>query len=134
MTNSPDLIARAKAFIAAIARGASADEIATFYAPDILQEEFPNRLLPNGATRDFAALRESNIKARQVITSQTYEIVNAVRTGDCVAIEAVWSGTLAIPLGSLKPGDAMHARFAQFFEFRDGLITRIRNYDCFDPW
>jgi hypothetical protein len=26
----------------------------------------------------------------------------------------------------------MRARFAQFFEFRDGLIVRQRNYDCFE--
>jgi hypothetical protein len=51
-----------------------------------------------------------------------------------VAIEAIWTGTLAIGLGSLKPGDKMRARFAQFFEFRDGLIVRQRNYDCFEPW
>jgi hypothetical protein len=37
-------------------------------------------------------------------------------------------------IGALKPGDQIRARFAQFFRFKDGLIWRQRNYDCFDPW
>jgi len=28
----------------------------------------------------------------------------------------------------------MRARFAVFLDFRDGKITRQRNYDCFEPW
>jgi hypothetical protein len=28
-----------------------------FFAPDVIQEEFPNRLMPSGAIRDLAALR-----------------------------------------------------------------------------
>jgi ketosteroid isomerase-like protein len=129
-----DLIGRAKAFLAAIAAGAPVDVVAGFYAPDVVQEEFPNRLVPNGAKRDLAALRAAHSKGRQVISAQNFEVVNAVATGNCVAIEAIWTGTLAIGLGSLKPGDKMRARFAQFFEFRDGLIVRQRNYDCFEPW
>ena len=31
-------------------------------------------------------------------------------------------------------GTTMRARFAIFFEFRNGQIARQRNYDCFDPW
>jgi ketosteroid isomerase-like protein len=131
---SEDLIERAKAFLATIAAGAPVEVIAAFYAPDVVQEEFPNRLVPNGAKRGLAALRAAHDKGRQVISEQSFEAVNAIATGNCVAIEASWTSTLAIGLGSLKPGDKMRARFAQFFEFRDGLIVRQRNYDCFEPW
>jgi hypothetical protein len=40
-------------------------------------------------------------------------------------------------VGELKPGDRLRARFAQFFDFfdfKDGLIWRQRNYDWLDPW
>jgi hypothetical protein len=30
-----------------------------FFADDVVQHEFPNRLVPQGATRDLAALREA---------------------------------------------------------------------------
>lgn len=129
-----DLIARAKAFVAAIEADAPWDVIAGFYAPDIVQEEFPNRLLPNGAARDLAALADANAKGRHVLASQRYEVLNALGAGDTVVLEAKWSGTLAVDIGALKAGDVMRARFAQIFEFRDGLIVRQRNYDCFEPF
>jgi hypothetical protein len=78
-------------------------------------------------------LREGVAKGRQVITAQTIEIVNAVSFGQCVVLEAIWTGTLAVGFGELKPGDQLRVRFAQVFEFKDGLIWRQRNYDCFDP-
>jgi len=68
------------------------------------------------------------------MSAQTIEIVNAVGSGECVVLEAIWTGTLAIAMGNLKLGDQIKARFAQVFEFKDGLIWRQRNYDCFYPW
>jgi hypothetical protein len=58
--------------------------------------------------------------------------VNAVASDQCVALEALWTGMLAVG-GALKPGDQLRARFAQFFEFKGGLIWRQRNCDGFDP-
>jgi ketosteroid isomerase-like protein len=57
-----------------------------------------------------------------------------VEDGDTVALELQWTGTLAIPMGSLPVGGAMRARFAVFLEFRGDKIARQHNYDCFDPW
>jgi ketosteroid isomerase-like protein len=132
--NEPDLIARAKAFVKAVGSATSAGAIEAFYDPDIVQEEFPNRLLPQGVVRDLAALQEACERGRKLMSTQSYDVVNAIRTGDSVALEVIWTGTLAVALGDLKPGYQMRARFAQFFEFRNGRIWRQRNYDCFDPW
>jgi hypothetical protein len=93
-----------------------------------MQEEFPNRLLPKGAVRNLDALRETSGKGR------TVEIVRAISSNQCVALQEIWTGTLTMGVGELKPGDRLRARFAQFFDFKDGLIWRQRNYDCFDPW
>jgi len=94
----------------------------------------PNRLLPKGTVRNLEALREASAKGRKVIKAQTIEIVNAIASGQCVVLEAIWTGTLAVGFGALKPGDRLRARFAQIFEFKDGLIWRQRNYDCFEAW
>jgi hypothetical protein len=51
-----------------------------------------------------------------------------------VIIEAIWTGTLAIPLGNIPIGGQMKAWFAQFYEFKDGKIIKQRNYDCFEPF
>ena len=106
----------------------------SFFTEDAVQEEFPNALLPTGARRTLAELREANHRGRGVLRSETYEILNLVETGDIVAAEVLWRGVLAVPLRSLKPGDAMKGRFAVFFEFEGDKIRRQRNYDCFEPF
>lgn len=132
--NEEQLIDCAKAFVAAVSSGQPRETIEAFYAEEIVQEEFPNLLLPQGTVRDFINLRAAYDKSRYSITSQSYEVVNALASGNCVVLETKWTATIAVGFGKLKPGDMMRARFAQFFEFRDGLIFRIRNYDCFEPF
>jgi ketosteroid isomerase-like protein len=105
-----------------------------FCAPDVVQVEWPNRLLPEGARRDLAALREGRARGRSVIRDQRFEIENVVAAGDELALEVLWSGELLLPFGLLRPGDRMRAHFALFIELRDGKIIRQRNYDCFDPF
>ena len=105
-----------------------------FFAPDVEQEEFPNRLVPNGARRDLAALREGAVRGRAVLRSQRYEVKAAYASGDTVILEVLWVGTLRVAVGALAAGDEMRAHFAVFLEFRDGLIYRQRNYDCFEPF
>ena len=106
----------------------------SFFADDVVQVEFPNRLVPDGATRDLAALREAAVRGSKVMTAQRYEVLNTIASGDQVAVEANWIGTLAVPFGNTPTGGEMRARFAIFLTFRDGKIVRQHNYDCFDPW
>jgi ketosteroid isomerase-like protein len=129
-----DHVATARRYLAAIESGAPFEEVAVFLTEDIVQEEFPNRITPTTARRDLAAMREASVKGRKVMTAQRFEILNAVVDGDTVVLEVQWSGTLAIPFGSIPAGGEMRARFAVFLEFRDGRIAWQRNYDCFEPW
>jgi ketosteroid isomerase-like protein len=123
----------ARSYLGAIERG-DAEGMLAFFAADVVQEEFPNRLVPQGAIRDLAALREAAQRGRQVMAAQRYEVLNALACGDQVALEVRWTGTLAVPFGSIPAGGQMRARFVVFLEFRDGKIFRQRNYDCFEPW
>ena len=128
-----DLLRLTREYLESIGK---ADELGglRFFADDVIQVEFPNRLLPNGATRDLAGLRAAAESGRKVVTSQRFEVLNAIASGDQVAVEAIWTGTLAVPLGSIPAGGQMRARFAIFLTYRDGKIVRQHNYDCFDPW
>lgn len=112
----------------------SREDSLAYFAEDAVQEEFPNALVPTGARRTLAELREANARGRNVLTTESYEIVNLVEAGDLVACEVLWRGVLAVPIRSLQPGDVMKARFGVFFEFKGDKIFRQRNYDCFDPF
>ena len=126
--------AHVRAYLDAIERGAVGNELARFFAPEVVQVEFPNRLVPGGATRDLAAILDGARRGQAVLRSQRFEVETLLEAGEHVAVEAVWTGTLAVPVGETPAGGRMRARFAIFFELRDGLIARQHNYDCFDPF
>jgi ketosteroid isomerase-like protein len=128
------VLERTRRYFAALEAGATGEALAAFYAPEVVQEEFPNRLNPHGARRDLAAILDAAERGRQVMAAQRYEILSAVAEGDRVAVEFRWAGTLAVAVASLPAGAEMRGRFACFLEFRAGRIVAQRNYDCFEPW
>lgn len=105
-----------------------------WFAPDVVQRELPNRLTPNGATRDLDALREGSEKGKLAVREERYELLLAVEQGNTVAAEVIWTAVLNVPLGTLKVGDTMRAHLAMFITWRDGKIVSQRNYDCFEPF
>ena len=123
----------ARRYLATLEHGDLAGSL-KFFAPDVVQEEFPNRLAPSGAKRDLDGLREAAERGRRVMSAQTFDVLNAVAIGNQVVLEVRWTGTLTLGFASIPAGGQMHARFAVFLEFRDGKILRQRNYDCFEPW
>lgn len=124
----------ARAYLAAVESGATGEALARWFTPDVVQEEFPNQLVPTGARRGLQALLDGAVRGQTVMSAQRYEVLSAIASGDRVALEVQWTGTLAIPLGSLPAGAQMRARFGVFLDFRDGRIAAQRNYDCFDPF
>jgi len=125
------LLTLARAYFSAIE---AREDPSPFFTEDVVQREFPNQLVPNGATRDLAALREARQRGLQVVTREEYEITNAVERGNELALEVIWRGTLGIPLRSIPVGGVLTAHFGVFLTFRDGRIASQRNYDCFDPF
>jgi ketosteroid isomerase-like protein len=121
-------------YLEAIEAGATGERLETFFTPDVEQVEFPNRLVPTGARRDLASILEAAERGRAVVRSQHFEVHAIVESGATAAAEATWTAVLAVPVGSIPAGGEMRARFAMFFELRDGRIARQRNYDCFDPF
>lgn len=123
-----------RAFVHAMENFESGEALNRFFHPAIEHFEWPNRIAPKGKKRDLKEMLESSAKASVVLSSQKYDITHELVSGNRVAIEAVWTGTLKIALGTLNAGDAMHANFAMFFDVEDGKIRRISNYDCYEPW
>ena len=124
----------ARRYLRAIEDGATGEALAAFFHPEVTQREYPNRLVPHGATRDLRALLEGAERGQKVISGQRYAVRHAVEQGDTVALEVDWSGTLQVPVGTLPVGGTMRAAFAVFLTFRDGRILTQHNYDCFEPF
>jgi ketosteroid isomerase-like protein len=125
---------RVREYLAALERGDSGESLRGFFADDVQQIELPNRLNPKGQQSDLAGMLARSEQGKKVLRGQRYEIVSAIAQGERVAAEAIWTGVLAIPLGTLAEGAEMKAHFAMFFEFQEGKIRLQRNYDCFEAW
>jgi ketosteroid isomerase-like protein len=127
MTNV-ELVTR---YLHAIAAG---EPFVTFLAPEMVFEELPNRVFPRGARSDVAAMQLAAERGKQLLRSQSYEILGAIADGERVALEVAWTGVLAIGFGTKQPGDALRARCAMIFECRAGKIVAQRNYDCYEEF
>jgi ketosteroid isomerase-like protein len=106
----------------------------TYYAPDVVQREFPNQLVKEGATRDLEAMTRGAEAGKKSVRDERYEIVRMIEQGDEIALEVIWTARLNVPLGKLAAGDIMRAHLGMFLTWRDGKIVSQRNYDCFDPF
>jgi ketosteroid isomerase-like protein len=124
----------ARRYLARLSEGAGPDELEAFFAPDVVQEEFPNRLLPNGETRDLQALKDGRARGLALLKSESFEVTHALEANGHVALEVIWRAVIRGAAGPFAAGQELRARFAVFMDFRDGKIVRQRNYDCFDPW
>jgi len=121
-------------YYAALSQGPAALEWERWFAADVVQEEFPNRLAPEGAQRDLAGLRDAASRGHALLSEQKFELLEVTAQGNRVVVEAEWHGTVARDVGPFTAGMVLRTRFAQVLEFRDGKIAALRNYDCFYPW
>ena len=129
-----DLVQTVRDFMRALENRSSSPDFSKFYHSEVVQIEYPNTVTKNTTTRMLKDLEAAASRGKQVLQKERYDIVNSYSAGNTVIIEAIYTGTLAIKAGKLKPGDEMKAYFAQFYEFKDGKIFRQRNYDCFEPF
>lgn len=134
MNTEASNLALIRAYLSALESGAVDEELACFFGAYAVQVELPNKLNPSGARSDLPTILARAKQGQGILKSQSYEIHSEIAQGSHVAVEAVWSGVLAVPLGSLAAGATMRAHFAMFFEVTEGRISSQRNYDCFEPW
>jgi ketosteroid isomerase-like protein len=123
-----------RGYLNALQSGEAGDALRIFFTDDVRQIEMPNQLNDRGQESDLEHILQRSQQGLNVLRRQRYEIVSEIAQGDRVAVEARWTGVLALAFGTLAAGTEMKASFAMFFQFRDGRIALQRNYDCFDPW
>jgi ketosteroid isomerase-like protein len=131
---APSNAALARQYLKAVESLGPLEDVAAFYGPDVVFQEFPNRIAPQGRVRRSGDLSAAYQKGQQLLQSQTYAVQRIIEAGDEVAVELEWTGILAIPVMNLPAGSEMKAFVAMFLTFRDGKIISQRNYDCYPPF
>lgn len=126
-------VASAHAYLRAVASMGPFEDVAQFFTPDVIFEEFPNRISPQGRVRGAAEMQAGYEKGRTIMRSQVYEVKRIVESGDEIAVELDWTDVLSVPVLGLLAGTEMRAFVAMFLTFRDGKIVSQRNYDCYPP-
>ena len=97
MNRSAQNLALAKKYLKAIEERTLGDKAEELFTPDSVIETKPNRLLPKGRRDDLAGSRAASEAGKKIMTSERYEVRNAIATAEAVALEVLWTGTLAIP-------------------------------------
>lgn len=133
MSSPTENLALARQYLKAIESGGSGEEMSHFFAPEVIVEIFPSKFFPTGSRSNLEEIRAAANRGKKVMTSQTYAVRNALASGDQVALEIDWTGTLAVPFQTLPAGGQMRAHFAAFLQFKGGKIISQRNYDCYEP-
>jgi ketosteroid isomerase-like protein len=112
---------------------AEPEQFKTFLAPDVVYEEMPNLLSPEGSTRNRDEMLAGIVQGKDLLSEQDYRIHRAVGEKDVVALEVQWQGKLAVGFGDVAAGTVLRARIAMFITFAAGQIVHQRNYDAYDP-
>jgi ketosteroid isomerase-like protein len=133
MAGPAENLALARRYLKTLESGPTGDELAQFFAPEVVLEIFPSKFFPNGSRDNFAGTFAAAERGKKVMTSQKYEIRNELASGDKVALEIGWTGTLAVPFQTIPKGGQMRAHFAAFLGFKAGKIVSQRNCDCYEP-
>jgi ketosteroid isomerase-like protein len=133
LTKEDDRVKAARALLAAIERGDGAALLA-LYAENAVQVEHSNRLKPKGDRRAPAKMAEDLERGKLLLAEQRYDVMEVTASGDQVALQVKWTGVLAVPLGGLRPGDAMVCESGIFLRFSGDRIVEQHNYDCFEDF
>lgn len=112
---------------------AELDRFEAFLSPDVVYEEMPNLLAPEGSVRDRDEMLSGVVQGRELLSEQEYRIITAIGQDDVVALEVEWEGRLAMGFGGVAAGSFLRARIAMFLTFAGGKIIHQRNYDAYDP-
>jgi hypothetical protein len=124
-------VARVHQYLQAVAAMGAPETVADFFASDVVFQEFPNRIAPQGRVRRFADLGAAYGQGRKILQSQAYNVRRIVEAGDEVAVELEWHGILAVPVMNLPAGSEMKRSWRCFSRsaterlFRSKIMTAI---------
>ena len=129
MPNSPIELTRR---LYAVLEAGALHELDELFSPDATTVERPNLVRPLGATLTRAEILAGARSGASVMVRQRYDVHSEIRDGDLAIVRLTWTGEVGRDIGPFREGHVLTAHIAQFVETRDGRITKIETFDCFE--
>jgi ketosteroid isomerase-like protein len=130
----PTPIETAQALHTAIELGRVGQELEDLFTEDVTVTEYPNLVKPTGGTADLAQLLAASRAGARLLSAQRYDVHHAAQYGNTAIMRLTWSGTVGADVGRFVAGQQLTAHIAQFLTVRDGRISAIATYDCYEPF
>ena len=104
MAEPAENLALLRRYLKTLESGPTGDELAQFFAPEVVLEIFPSKFFPSGSRDNLAGIFAAAERGKKVMTSQKYEIRDELASGGKVALEIDWTGALAVPFQTIPKG------------------------------
>ena len=127
-------IETAQALHSAIELGRVGQELEDLFTEDVTITEYPNLVKPSGATAGLDTMLASSRAGARLLTAQRYDVHHAAQSGSTAILRLTWTGTVGADVGGFVAGQQLTAHIAQFITVRDGRISAIATYDCYEPF
>ena len=114
--------------------GAHGDELRALFTEDAVTLERPNLISPSGRTAPLDQMLAASTAGAGLLSRQSYDVRSELAVGDTAVLRLTWTGTVAVDAGPFRAGQELTAHIAQFVCARDGRISRIETYDCYEPF
>lgn len=124
----------AQALHTAIELGRVGQELEDLFTDDATVTEYPNLVKPSGGSADRTKVLASSRAGARLLSVQHYDVHHAAQYGNTAIMRLTWSGTVAADVGGFAAGQQLTAHIAQFITVRDGRISAIATYDCYEPF
>src|SRR5919112_1593102 len=127
-------IETAQALHTAIELGRVGQELEDLFTPDATVTEYPNLVEPAGGRADLSQVLAGSRAGARLLSAQRYDVHHAAAYGNTAIMRLTWSGTVAADVGRFVTGQQLTAHIAQFLTVRNGRISTIATYDCYEPF
>jgi ketosteroid isomerase-like protein len=118
----------------ALENGLHGEALSEFFAPNAVFVEYPNPVTPKGATRNPSEAAAGSKSGAELLAWQRYELRDFFEQRDIVIARVTWTAEIGRDRGPFRAGQRMTAHLAQFITVREGRITRLETYDCYEPF
>lgn len=101
------------------------------FAEEFEWREMPSPFFPQGRSGGLTELTEAVQFSKTNLRDEQMTLLSLIASGDLVALEVIWEGTVINEVEGLAVGTRLQANLGIFQRFRDGLIISQHEYVCF---